>query len=204
VPLIAATDPERAARRREWMSRALFEAALILFGILGAFAVNEWQNARERRARVETTMAAVRGELQSNLELLQNASTYNSDVASKFRALAARNATTIPEGTYPRGLLLRPQLVSAAWNAAQVTGIVNEVPVDTVVQLARLYENQRDYLDAMARLLDMLYEAALRSTDDTPAPPNTIDGILSDYAGRERSLLDRYRSTLARLDHAGR
>jgi hypothetical protein len=31
-------------RRREWLRRAAFEGTLILLGLLGAFALDEWQD----------------------------------------------------------------------------------------------------------------------------------------------------------------
>jgi hypothetical protein len=194
------TDPGRAARRREWLGRALFEAALILVGILGAFAVNEWQASRDREVRRDTLLAAIRTELQSNLRLLEEASVYNTDVVVRFRQLDAAKAVSIPDGTHPRGLMIRPQLVSAAWDAAQSGGIVNDLPVETILIIARAYEGQRDYVAATAGLLDIIYAALFQQQSTALTNPGLLAGVLNDYASRGRGLLERYRTALDYLN----
>jgi hypothetical protein len=186
--------------RWEWIWRALFESALILFGILGAFAVNEWQAARDRQARVDSVMTAVRAELESNLQLLREASEYNFEVVGALQALGAQNATSVPGEVYPRGLLLRPQLVSAAWDSAEGVGVVNELPLDTVLILAAAYDNQRDYLDATANLLNSFYGAAINSAPSMFSRPGSLGNLLNDFARRGRGLINRYEDTLARLN----
>jgi hypothetical protein len=59
----AATIAVAPTRRREWLARGAFEAVLILFGLLGAFALNEWQDA----SRVDALLGAVRAEPAMNL-----------------------------------------------------------------------------------------------------------------------------------------
>jgi hypothetical protein len=193
-------DPERAARRREWLARALFESALILLGIVGAFAVNQWQESRDRHIRRDALMTAVRAELQSNLRLMEDASAYNTEVVGRFRRLEAEKATSIPAGTHPRGLMVRPQLVSAAWDAAQAGGIVNDLPVETTLIIARVHEGQRDYVEATARLLDVIYAALFQQQSAALTNPGLLAGVLNDYASRGRGLIERYRTTLDYLN----
>ena len=192
-----------ASRRREWLARGLYEAALILVGLLGAFALNQWQDARQRAARADAMIVAIRAELASNLELQEPASTYNTRIVGVLKQLRDSGQTFLPADQYRGGLFKRPKLTAAAWTSAQNGGILEELPVDTIVVLGRVYEAQRDYQDSTGALFEALYAAALTSTDyrsDGIEGVAQLAGVLSDFAGRGAGLVRDYRSALEYLD----
>jgi hypothetical protein len=139
------------------MGRAVFESALIVFGILAGLALNEWRAGRDRAARASEVLSMIRSEVESNLKLLDEANAYNAEIVAKLRVLVAAKSKTIPPETYPHGLMSKPQLVSAAWTSAQTAGVLNDLPIETVLLLGRAYESQRDYLNEMSTLLNNLY-----------------------------------------------
>jgi type II secretory pathway pseudopilin PulG len=195
-----------APRWRSWLARGAFEATLILFGLLGAFALNEWQEARQRADRADAMIAAIRAELMANLEVQEQAATYNTQLVDTLKKLRDAGETFVPANVYRGGLIKRPKLTEAAWTTAQNGGVLQEVPVNTILVLARIYESQRDYQDATGALLETLYAAAL--SRDTPyrgdgaegAPQ--LAGVLSDFASRGAALVRDYRWVLAYLDGA--
>jgi hypothetical protein len=148
---------------------------------------------------VSTLLTAVRGELESNLSLLKEAQTYNRTVVSTLRRLRAEGANATPLGAYSRGLLRRPELVSAAWDSAGSSDLLSEVPVETVVAVARTYETRRNYMASTAQLLDNMYAAFLSGQANFLNDPGTLGGVLNDFAGRGDGLLSAYELTLNRL-----
>jgi len=200
----AAELPARApTRRREWLARAAFEATLILIGLLGAFALDEWQDARAREARVEALLAAIHAELDANLRQHEGASAYNSEVAERIWNEANKGVEVVPQSAYPNGLFVGPELTSAAWVTAQNDAALSDVPIERVLMLARVYEMQRTYVDDFNTLLNNMYALLLQSDNnlrvDGLAQPLRIGGVLRDYAGRGRRLLEQYRAALAEL-----
>jgi type II secretory pathway pseudopilin PulG len=193
---MAAAESARTSGWRAWMGRAVFESALIVFGILAGLAVNEWQAGRDRAARASDVLSTIRSEVESNLKLLDEANAYNAEIVAKLRALVAAKSKTIPPGTYPHGLMSKPQLVSAAWTSAQTAGVLNDLPIETVLLLGRAYESQRDYLNEMSTLLNNLYAGALQGQANSDLDPDRIDGVLSDFAAHGRSVANRYRAAL--------
>jgi hypothetical protein len=181
---------------RAWMGRAVFESALIVFGILAGLAVNEWQAGRDRSARASEVLSAIRSEVESNLKLLDEANAYNAEIVAKLRNLVAAKSKTIPPGTHPHGLMSKPQLVSAAWTSAQTAGVLNDLPIETVLLLGRAYESQRDYLNEVSTLLNNLYAGALQGQAHGGLDPARLAGVLSDFAAHGRSLAHRYRAAL--------
>ena len=193
----------RGSGARGWMLRALFEAGLILFGLLGAFALNQWQDARVRADRSDAMLDAIRTELEANLELQGKAAEYNSRLVTELKSLRDSGRDFVPAELYQGGLLRRPQLTAAAWTAAQEGAVLDEIPVERLLVLARVYESQRYYLDATGELFASLYENALRS--DSYSKEGTygaaqLAGVLSDFAGRGAALVRQYESALEELD----
>jgi hypothetical protein len=203
APETAEASIHPASRRHEWLWRGAFEATLILFGLLGAFALNEWQDARSRDARVATLLTAIHAELEANRAQHERASAYNAEVAERIWAEASKGAEVVPESAYPNGLFIGPALTSAAWTAAQNDPAWSALPIDKVLPLARVYEAQRIYVDDFNTLANNMYALLLAADPDDVqleglGRPLQI-GVLRDYARRGEKLLTAYRAALEQL-----
>lgn len=207
----ATTPPDVApnaagARRREWLARGVFEAVLILIGLLGAFALNEWQDARTRAFRLETLMVAVRTELEANLQALAPAATYNVETAEDIWNKGNAGVAFIPDGTYTRGIFQTPRLTSVAWTTAQNEAVLSDMPVEKVLLLASIYDMQQAYVSDVGALFNNMYAAILVRPDadavlrvDGLGQPRLIGGVLRDHARRGARLVEQYRAVLAQL-----
>jgi hypothetical protein len=186
------------ARRPDWIVRGIFESALILLGLLGGFALNEWQEGRDRRERAAALLSAIRSELEENLAVMQEVSTYNTTVVERLQKLRSTGATAVPSGTIDGPLFAQRSLTSAAWTSAQSSGVVTDAPIATVLRLARVYESQQVYADAVSELIYMMYAARLQSAAPGTATvdPQRITGTLNDYADRGRNLVRQYQAAL--------
>ena len=187
------------------MARGAFEAALILFGLLGAFGLNEWQDARARETRVAALLTAIRAELETNLARHARAAAFNSEMADLLWTEGSKGVDFLPESAYPDGLFRGPSLTSAAWTTAQNDAALSELPVETVLMLARLYEAQRVYVDNFNTLANNMYATLLDPGNtivrvDGISQPIRLGGVLRDYAGRGEQLVEAYRATLLELD----
>ena len=178
---------------------------MILLGLLGAFALDEWQDARARAARVDTLLAAVRTELETNLARHARASAFNSEMADFLWNEGSKGVDFIPASAYPNGLFRGPSLTSAAWTTAQNDDTAfSDVPVETVLMLARVYELQRGYVDDFSTLANNMYATLLAPDNETLrvdgiSQPIRLGGVLRDYARRGEQLVEAYRTTLLEL-----
>jgi type II secretory pathway pseudopilin PulG len=205
VPNVAEPPAPAPKRRREWVLRATFEAVLILFGLLGAFALDRWQDARARTTRIESLLAAVRAELEMNLSEQDEAAAYNTEIADLLWDQGSRGVEFVPADSFKRGLVIRPQLTSAAWTTAQNDAVLSEIPVETVLLLADVYEMQRTYDDDVAALFNSMYATVLQPNSgivriDGIDQPLRVGAVLRDYASRGARLVRAYRTALEGLD----
>jgi hypothetical protein len=193
-------------RRPEWIVRGIFEAGMILIGLLGGFALNEWQQSRERRERAAQMLSVIRSELKENLTIMQEVSAYNTAVVERLRALRSKGARAMPPGTLDGPLFAQRALTSAAWMSAQSGGVVTDIPIEAALRLARVYESQQDYSDSASELKYMLYAARLQSAEPGTATidPQRVTGTLSDFADRGRSLVRQYQASLKVLGESPR
>jgi hypothetical protein len=86
----APETPLRGARSRAWIGRAAFEAALIVFGLVGALLIDEWRDTRERNERVRAALASIDAELEANRAALQSA------IANHDTVIAGRPSARLP------------------------------------------------------------------------------------------------------------
>jgi hypothetical protein len=193
------------SRRREWLVRGLFEATLILFGLLAAFALNQWQEARQRAARADAMIIAIRAELATNLELQGEAAAHNAEVVDLLRKVRDAGETFLPSNRLKGGLFSRPYLTEAAWASAQNGGILEELSVRTILMLAKVYETQRDYQDSTGTLFEAIYGVALNATElrtDGFERVPQLALVLNDFALKGTRLVQEYRRVLEYLDSA--
>jgi hypothetical protein len=196
-------SPSSSSRRRDWLARALFEGALILFGLLAAFALNQWHEARQRAARADAMIVAIRAELGSNLELQGQAAAHNAEIVELLKKLRGAGETFLPADRFKGGLFSRPHLTEAAWMSAQNGGILQELPVETILVLAKVYETQRDYQDSTRTLFEGLYGVALNSTEfrsDGFERVPQLAAVLNDFALNGTRLARDYRQVLDYLN----
>jgi len=149
-------------------------------------------------------MTAVRAELEANLLLQEDAAAYNTEVAESIFEQGASGVTFIPDGTFPRGIIVTHRLTSAAWTTAQNDVVLSDMPVEEVLLLASVYASQEAYMADVDALLNNVYAAVLRADTsvvriDGLSQPLLIGGVLRDQARRGARLVEEYRSTLEQL-----
>ena len=179
--------PQSPAKRREWLARAAFEGALIALSLVGALALNEWKEDRDRQARVRDAMAAMRLELQANRQEVVA-------VRARMAEIIARIKDAKEEGRrYGGGLLRRAQVVSTAWDSARAAAITNDMPFPTLMAIGRGYALQSEY----TRVIGSFYDALLTGTyGDLRSNPDGMIGLLSEFDDIAARLLKEYDQAL--------
>ena len=182
--------PQPVVKRREWLARAAFEGALIALSLVGALALNEWQEDRDRQARVRDAMAAMRLELGANRQDVQRVITGTEDVIGKIKEASKEKRR------YEDGLLRRAHLVSTAWDSSRAAAITNDIPFPTLMALGRAYTLQTDYQRDMASFYNNLLSGTL---GDVRGNPQLMIGLLNEMNGNAQRLLQEYERALKAL-----
>jgi len=182
--------PQHAPKRREWLARAAFEGGLIALSLVGALALNEWKEARDRQARARDALAAIRLELQANSDEIQRAIAGTTDVIGKIKQ------ATREKRRYEDGLVRRAQLVSTAWDSSRAAAITSDIPFPTLMALGRAYTLQADYQRDMASFYNMLLSGTL---GDVRANPELMAALLNEMNGNAGRVAREYQNALKAL-----
>jgi hypothetical protein len=187
--------PSRAPRAHwaGWIGKAVFEASLIVLGLVGALLIDEWRDERERRARLETAMASIRAELEENRKAVATRLARNERLIADLRVLATAGRTY-------EGGLIRPGLPisDVVWEASQDAGITADIPLDQLITLGRVYGALADYRSEMAAFSEQLYADPAIATAYRTNPLNLV-GRYNDITGRVRRLHRLLRAALDTL-----
>ena len=181
----------RGPRSREWIGRAVFEAGLIVLGLVGALLIDEWRDTRERNARVQNALESVTAELQGNRDALDKAVAENEQLIAKLHE--SEKTGVIYEGA----ILRRPSLSSVAWDAVRDGGITSDVPHDLLMSLGRAYSAQANYISELGVFSTYLY--TYQGPRSFREMPGALAGWLSDLTGRARGVHQRINEALTAL-----
>jgi hypothetical protein len=172
------TDLTAASRSpRDWIVRATFEATLILFGLIGAFLVEERRETRHRQARVHGALTAIRAELEVNQQELARAIANHDEVIAMLKESAKTGVV------YEKGIIAPRFFSAAAWEAARNAAITSDIDHPTLLTLGRAYSMLADYVEDRSTFLNHLYT---NNVTEARRNPLGLAGWLSDMVGRAR------------------
>jgi hypothetical protein len=142
----------------------VLEALFVVFAVLVALAVDEWNEGRELRAQADLARAAVMSELESNQAELAAG---RESMAEMLIAVGKVVESLRKGGGGPtEGVSgIFPDFSDAAWETARVTGTVARMDYDWVLATARVYEAQELTLDLQQQAIIMFGEIAVRDAD---------------------------------------
>jgi hypothetical protein len=176
------------------------ESLLIVFSVLLALGLNQWQERRGRRERATVALQSIQAELEANRENVGKARANHLSMKDSLQSYAQRNEA-LPPRLYLGGVFRPAPTQSTAWDSARETGVTTDLPFELVLALSRVYDRQARYRalgDAVGQDLMMQvrregFEPVLR---DQPAG---LIALEEDFANRESVLLQDYDRVLTAL-----
>ena len=142
----------------------ILEAALIVFAVLVALAVDEWNEGREFRELAEIARMAVMAELKGNQDELETSAPTVQAILDEVTDVVQRlEAGEMVTEARLSGEL--PDFSDAAWETARATGSMARMDYEWVLRTARVYETQELTLDLQRDLLVTFGNLAVREPD---------------------------------------
>ena len=189
------------SRIASWRRGPARDVLLVLLGAGLALGAEEWRDARQRRARVAAALTGIATELGEDSIRVTAARARHLRIVDTLEAFARRRALP-PREVYLYGMFNPAPVSSIAWQAARETGALADMPLSTVLALARVYEAQDRYSELGGALLVGIMHDIRRDGMDVVLRDRFTQFVplATDFANRETVLLDHYRRALAMLD----
>lgn len=181
--------------RMGWGS-AIFQAVLVVLGVILGFAVTEWQaNAREQN-EAQHALSGIIEEIGANRNAVVDARTYHQD---KLTAMieAQRSGAKLDIAMFNRGFVAPAQVSSAAWTSASEVGALAHLPFDQVLSLSKVYAQQAAYMQQQATVAGIVYtEIFTHGTEGMLDNAAGLRSIVSTLQYREQQLEEAYAAAI--------
>jgi hypothetical protein len=196
--------------RPAWISQVLLESSMIVFSILLALWVNDWQQDQQNEKLTAQSLVNFLKEIQRNEAWLEDVAPFHQGLATALKQQIGANTIRSraelldmvgPDGVRP------PDLLDTAWQTAIATGALTHMDYTTVSALSLTYSQQARFReDVRARLPNALRTGDVRD-EDAPAAARSVELYLEDVTGNEEQLRAVYaeaavviRETLKKTD----
>ena len=188
----------------DWMARIIIESLLIVFSILAALAVSEWQDSRENEELAHEALVAFEREIRQNKARLEDAGPYRQGLRQVLERMgAAGELRTAEEFHAMVGLepLRPPFLTSTVWQTSLTTGAIPHIRFDLVNALSFTYSLQERLSEFSRSGMPVLARGGSVPPEQMPAALREVLVYLADLNRSEAELLAAYEEVL-RILHA--
>ncbi|MFN0025419.1 MAG: hypothetical protein ACKVS5_16125 [Parvularculaceae bacterium] len=182
------------------MKSAAFQAILVVFGVMLAFAANEWREAAIEHRESGEALASIREELASNRAAAAASKTYHEQ---RLALIAERAATGEPLSLsdFPRGFISPATLSTAAWSSASETGALANTDYQEIVRLSRVYDMQAVYRDQTVTAGGIIFQRLFdQGVASIPKNAAGLEGVITSFLYRESALIEAYDKATAARD----
>ena len=182
---------------RIWLSRTLFESALIVISILLALTVAAVQEDRDVEELVERSLASFEYEISQNRSRIDDIYPFHLGLHSVLTELEAKEGTGSAEEF--RNILDSFQsavLLTSAWETALATGALTHMDYEVVSTLSLTYSIQNRFQELHNFGLRELLSAANLSNENMPATNYAAIRYMGDVTRGESELQVVYQQAL--------
>lgn len=189
------------SKSREWLGKAVFEAALITFSILFALWVDDWKEERDHRDLAQQALANFEREILDNQARVKKQLEYHLRLQGSLRAVLQnpdpiRTLEQTRQEIQFRGLA-PPIFFDTAWQTAVATQALTYLDYETVSALSSIYSLQNIFNKVAESAL-----SGLMSNISQQQPMNAVQQVymtMGDFTGLEKQLLQTYDLALKQI-----
>lgn len=156
------------------------EAALVVFSVLLALALNSWRKSRSHQQLAQRALKGIVEEVESNCARIQNVHSYHQEVARGERK--------------PGGIkvgFIRNQ----AWDAAKTIGAAPYLDYDIVAKIEEIYSWQSDHRSIAKSYVTALFTAILQKKEAGQGKKESPEGeraAIKELFTIQKALLEDY------------
>lgn len=151
----AQPKPAHLSVQMGWRS-AVFQAALVILGVVLGLAVTQWQTDAAQKAEAHHALDGIMEEIGANHAAVKEARAYH-EAKLTILAEAQKANTPLDIRDFDRGFVSPAQLSNAAWTSASEVGALAHLPFDKVLALSKVYASQASYMQQQITAGNIIY-----------------------------------------------
>jgi hypothetical protein len=184
-----------------WLSRTLIESLLIVVSIMGALALDEWQEDREIQELVDRSVASFAHELQQNHDRVEAVRPYHEGLHRILeRRIGDGGVSSINEFRNIMEALQPAVLLASAWQTAVATGVLSRMNYELVSALSLTYSTQFRFDEVSRNGNSALLAPMNLAQDRLEVSLANATRFVADITMSEMELMAYYQQTLELIE----
>ncbi len=179
------------------LSKLAFQIIPVMIGVYLGFLVSDWSANKQQNAKKKILVQNIIAEVRNNQANINSVVTYHEMLRDSSGYYSALNTSKIP--TFFKGVNTS-NLANSAFETGIQTGLLNELPIDKIQLLNRVYTAQKSYDNFCNLLLSGLI--SLDFSENEASIKKLLQYLsisMSDVSYKERKLLKDYEEVLTNL-----
>ncbi len=200
---MAATESKKA------LTRYALEAALIVFSVLLALFLDQVIEERRENRTIDEIVGHVAGEMQNNLDIINEWLPYHQEVAAKLdRHLASDELMTalLADGginyfdILPRGVI-QDFYSESSWQLAQQSEMTARLDFEVTNAMSKAYHSQAMVSATLQRMSDFFFDRATMDPEQLEHSLTILRNLMRELAGQEAVLRQLYEDALEEIEN---
>ncbi|WP_226389301.1 hypothetical protein [Penaeicola halotolerans] len=167
----------------------------VMVGVYLGFLVSDWSSNRQVAQKKEALLESLKAEIMENQSMIASVLEYHEQLRDTAALYANKGVTRMP--SFFGGVRTIP-LTSSAFETGIQTGLINELSIQEIQNLNRLYTHQQSYNDFSNLLLSGLMNIGYAPNEQSMRQIMQFLAIsMTDVAIKEEKLLEEYELILS-------
>ena len=187
---------------RYFLSKMTIEIPSVVFAVLLALGVNSWWNTHQNERMAEEMQQKIVLEVEENRKDLEEDISANEELLPQLQKLVAQLKSNEEDITNVTLGMVYSTLRSTAWQTANLTGALQHMDQEIVMEIADLYAVQEIYLEVGMAYIQQIGSIELnKESNRLPAAETNINQIkLSNQLGETllalyQEFLEKYKTS---------
>lgn len=183
----------------------LLEAFFVVLGVLLALAANNWRDDYNKQQRAELALSSIIEEINANRTAVDEAILYHTALMDTLYKHMGRYGVTSENrpgmDVFAGGFVNPAEPLSRAWETANATGVIENMPYEQVLLISSVYKHQDQYEVLSTTFGQEIYKRMFNDgVDGIRDNFQNLAQIIGSFAFTECNLAQEYINVLSSLE----
>lgn len=171
----------------------------VMIGVFLGVAVSNWSASRQQHAKCDAYLKSLIAELDMNASRLSNVVDYHVMLRDSCNYYDRHREKNITKSNFFKGTRTMT-LSNSAFQTGVQTGIINDLPLETILSLNAVYTFQDDYNEFGKMILNSIINKSFNSERGRTELTSLLALTMTDVVIQEKRLIDEFNDLKTALE----